>query len=69
MYVFVFGVFIIIMWDVIFFSKESIYRYVDINMIFFCVKSVWLVFLCVNNKLICYVIVFIFLKFDISIIV
>lgn len=69
MYVFVFGVFIIIMWDVIFFSKESIYRYVDINMIFLCVKSVWLVFLCVNNKLICYVIVFIFLKFDISIIV
>lgn len=69
MYVFVFGVFIIIMWDVIFVSKESIYRYVDINMIFLCVKSVWLVFLCVNNKLICYVIVFIFLKFDISIIV
>lgn len=69
MYVFVFGVFIIIMWDVIFLSKESIYRYVDINMIFLCVKSVWLVFLGVNNKLICYVIVFIFLKFDISIIV
>lgn len=69
MYVFVFSVFIIIMWDVIFFSKESIYRYVDINMIFLCVESVWLVFVCVNNKLICYVIVFIFLMFDISIIV
>lgn len=69
MYVSVSGASITTMWDAIFLSKESIYRYADTNTTSLCAKSVRLAFLGVNNKLTCYVIAFTLSKFDTSIIV